>query len=299
MNKIISYCGILLIIIFTHSVYAYSIYKGECYSIDGPANVRTTPKGKTLESLKNGTIVKVIDIKNKWYLIEYSTNKFKSNCSFTGNTTKAWTYYKNILLPTTKLMNLTSSGKIIVSTSEIDLSGQKSTDFLGEKYNIECNDSKEEQCYLKIPQPFEISEYCLNGKNQRNRIRKVYIEYGGDAHKWLTDIKYEQPLLKGNCIVVNGTIASHQYNTKAETNVKYMNICTYCEKRIADYNSRYKANYECVKHVGDFNKDGNKEALIHLTQLDGAPTIENYDLFEIKEKCQAVHIGNIHHVVIP
>ena len=268
--------------IYADISHAYYITQNNCYYIDGPANIRSAPNGKLVTTLKDQELVRVIDSFNEsWYLIEYSIKKDSDNCDLVEFSSKAWTYYKNLLPPSVGLHELVSNNKLMYALGATGLYGESKISFLGEEYEYRC---KDHNCQLIFEKPFEVTVYCLNGSSDRNRISNVYLEYGGDQDAWLGDIRYEQDITTKGCIIIDGALNSSQTKTSS---TEFRNLCQECNSNTCSY------------QVGDLNNDGLKEAIVYTNRPTPVPSYEGYELYQLKSSCEGYRLGNISSILVP
>lgn len=276
--------------LFASAVSAYPIAVGDCYTIDGPANLRDKPGGKVVSSLNNGSRVRVVDgDRGAWYLVEYASEKTVSNCRFDG-AEKGWTHFTNLLPEGRPLAELAREEKVMYADSEIDLYGSDSARFLGKEYPIDCGDETA-PCRLTIPQPFEITVHCLSGRSHRARVSRVDLYYGGDQDAWLTDIVFQGNIPAEGCVIVDGAIG----RSGAAVGGKSENICSKCRENIVTDGHEMACSYR----VGDFENDGIREAIVHTATVQGAPSYDRRDLFQMKTPCEGVALGNVYRRSIP
>lgn len=280
----------LVCFVFAGAATAYQIEPENCYFIDGPANVRDKPDGHVIASLENGSPVRVIDsYRDAWYLVEYAFRTAGADCRFDASE-RGWTYFSNLLPEGKPLGDLAREGKLMYAVSETGVSGSDSIVFLGEHYRIDCEDELG-PCRLIVPQPYEITVYCLDGHTRRARISGIELDWGGDQDAWFADVSFRGDIPAEGCIVVDGAIASGGAAVSGESE----NVCRECEKGIVMGTTEMACSYR----VGDFENDGIKEAIVHTTTVAGAPSYEAYDLFRLENSCEGVRLGNLFHLSIP
>lgn len=265
---------------------AYWPQKGECFVIDGPANIRDNIKGKLLGTLDSDHIVKIEDVSlSGWFKVSYSEHPDVCGGNITG-----WTYKFNLKPLATEISELISNKKAqLIYPKEHYPSFMLSYDYDEQGVEVfgellKMTDEPEQEVLME--NPFLLLQYCSDGKLIINELKSVYFAYGGDRGSYLPEFKFKNKISSA-CLTVNGSIKGVENKIMNLHNDEICKEVVLREKQAYknsflnpdDFDMKYNEKmFTCEDIEFPFSK--NEEPLyIKLFNRDSAPSFHEWSLW--------------------
>ncbi len=255
---------LILVLIFTFNVvHANDFDIGECYPIDGPANIRNEPGGKVVDSLGHGKFVRIKKKNDSgWYFIEYMSHSNQNLCPTQNDTRlkKGWTYKNNLAigLPLVELIN---KGKVLIANQVLfprDVNKFLNKPIALHKDYGELGVPK----IISLNEQLKINVYSLSGVIQNNEVISFQVVF--DAGYQAVTINTKHKLPEGCCVLVNGFINEFSSNYTESK----MEIDTAYTVNLFPDPKKMKWSIE----TGDLNNDGVLETIVNEVCIYGVYT---------------------------
>lgn len=201
---------VILFLLFSSNLLAYSPEVNDCYLMDGPANIRDSANGNKIDTLPSGQSVLILESKeNTWYKIGYSKQNQDAESQTCGGDTIGWTYKLNLtprpepirkLIKENKVQLIYDANNRFVETVMSPFNYEEETvEVFGETLKFRPSSSIPGD-ELDLRKPLIISQYCSNGEFLINEITRI-THFGS----WVS-YELKKSLPSSYCLSVNGAL---------------------------------------------------------------------------------------------
>lgn len=207
-----------------HSIaMAYWPSVGECYEIDGPANIRDAINGKSLLSLNSRHKVRILEVHDSgWFKITFSPHP-----NICGSGSIGWTYKYNLKPLARDIIDLVESdrARFIVNDDHYPRPSiyydekMKGVWLFGEFQSMDAESGQE----LTLSNPMLLNQYCDDGSQIVNELISVYLDYGGDSGVYSPRFNFKKKTSSA-CLTVNGSIIDLEQNIESKVTQPYCEI---------------------------------------------------------------------------
>jgi len=263
-----------------------------CYSTTVETAVLDAPGEGGGAVLPKGSTVKVKAANGAGLVqIEYAASGVGSCPPPKNELRTGWIAEGSVGIYTASLPQLIKEKRVSIAGQELNAFGNQLNYLLGERVTVVRRDRDDDISggRLKLHAEMPVTVYCPGTPPLSTSIVSASYEWGGDAESYNVKMKTKAKLPQGDCIVVNGAIATQEAPPSNAAAAAPANLCKTFHRNEYKQKDRF-----CAEKRGSCTENGPTVAIVkHGVMGVSSPAITWWDLYDLTEPGKSKLLGSL------